>query len=339
MPCYKPLQAYQCLNGAVVFTELKRHDTVRSLLLACGQCVGCRLERSRQWAVRCLHEAQTHKHNCFITLTYSDEKLPKNGTLRHSDYQGFMKRLRQTAERHYIKSITEPTKCTPLFTLGATKNRGNKFPRTRKNKLHYQHTHISYYMCGEYGEQTKRAHYHACIFGYQFPDAKFWRTAAKNTRLYTSEILNNLWGNGHTTIGEVTFESAAYVARYIMKKITGDLADKHYENIDNETGEITKKTPEYNKMSLKPGIGMHWLERYAADVYPEGRVVVRNHQSKSPKYYDKKYKKMNPIAYEDLLFEREKESQKRPEENTERRLATRERVAKARLAFFKRQLA
>lgn len=265
-----------------------------------------------------------HKQNCFITLTYRDEQLPPGASLRHGDFQKFIKRLRQTIFRNERKSKPEPTKGTPLCPSGTTEKRFNK--------------KLKYYMCGEYGARTKRPHYHACIFGYDFPDKKYWRKTANNQTLYTSELLTEIWGHGHTTIGEVNFETAAYTARYIMKKITGQEQKKHYETLDMETGEIISRLPEYNKMSLRPAIGREWLERYAADAYPQGRVVVRNHQSKTPKYYDKIYKKTNPLEYEDLLFERDKEGRKRAADNTPQRLQAKETVARAKLGLLKRTL-
>nr|UQB76425.1 replication associated protein [Flumine microvirus 7] len=98
-----------------------------------------------------------------------------------------------------------------------------------------------------------------------------------------------LWDNkGFANYGNVTFESAAYISRYIMAKVTGDLAEHWYT--DDETGEQLK--PEYNAMSLKPAIGKTWLEKYKTDVYPEGEIQTRNIKTKSPKYYDKLQKKM-----------------------------------------------
>ena len=90
MPCYKPLKAWQCLDRSVVFAELKRHDIVKQIDIPCGQCVGCRLERSRQWAIRCMHEASLYKNNCFVTLTYADEHLPADYSLHYDDFQKFM---------------------------------------------------------------------------------------------------------------------------------------------------------------------------------------------------------------------------------------------------------
>jgi len=237
-------------------------------------------------------------------------------------------------ERSLLKSKTKPTKGTPLCTWNTLENLGYKYPLKPKIKI----TYFRYYMCGEYGEKTQRAHYHMLAYGYDPRDKK---TAGKNRdgqRLWTSESLNRIWGNGNVIIGEVTFESAAYVARYIMKKVTGQAAANHYTKIDADTGEIVSRTPEYTRMSLKPGIGAGWLKKYATDAYPEGKVVVRDHKSKTPKYYDKKFKEMDPLGYEDLLFERHKEEQKRPGENSKERLAVKETVAKAKIAFLKRTL-
>ena len=165
--------------------------------LPCGQCVGCRLERSRQWAIRCMHEAQMHEDNCFITLTFNPESLDDRSnpwSLDVRDFQLFMKRLRKK--------------------YGAG---------------------IRFYHCGEYGELNKRPHYHACIFGFDFPDKRLWKVTNSGHRLYISESLDELWPFGFCTIGNVTFESAAYVARYIMKKVNGDAAADHYEWIDEDT--------------------------------------------------------------------------------------------------------
>ena len=124
MPCYHPWLAYQCLDGSVVSVERKgKGAVVRTLTLPCGQCVGCRLERSRQWAIRCMHEAQLHERNSFVTLTYKGD-VPDEG-LRYRDFQLFMKRLRKYASGQQIR----------------------------------------FYMCGEYGDEKGRPHFHACLFG------------------------------------------------------------------------------------------------------------------------------------------------------------------------------
>ena len=68
-------------------------------------------------------------------------------------------------------------------------------------------------------------------------------------------------------IGDVSFQSAAYIARYCVQKVTGQLAESHYRVI-TEDGEIIDREPEFNHMSLKPGIGAEWLKRYKSDVFP-----------------------------------------------------------------------
>jgi hypothetical protein len=298
MPCYHPLSAYQCADGSIVFYESKRHDTVKSLSLPCGQCVGCRLERSRQWAIRCMHEAQMHTQNCFITLTYDDAHLPSDRSLHYRDFQLFIKRLRK------------------------------RYPGRR----------IRYYMAGEYGENFGRPHWHACIFGLDFDDKKLWKRTSANSLLYRSANLETLWPFGYSSIGDVTFESAAYVARYIMKKVTGKNASEHYQEIDPDTGEITNRTPEFTKMSLKPGIGYEWYKQYTSDVYPHDYVVVRGKKVKPPKFYDKKYKIDNPYEFDEVLYIREKSAKLNYADNTLERLAVKEQVAKAKLQKLKRNL-
>ena len=200
MPCYHPLTAYRSAQGDVVFCE--RGDIVATLQLPCGRCIGCRLERSRQWAVRILHETKSHRENCFLTLTYDEEHCPRNLSLDYSEFQRFMKRLRK-------------------------KFRGKR---------------IRFYMCGEYGEQFARPHFHACIFGLDFEDKVLFSSSGGN-KLWTSATLDALWPFGFSSIGEVTFESAAYVARYCLKKVNGDLAKDHYSMVDLETGEVYEKRP------------------------------------------------------------------------------------------------
>lgn len=93
MPCYRPLVAWQDEDGQVVFAE--RGDLRRELELPCGRCIGCKLARSLQWAVRCMHEAQMHEHSVFVTLTYDDKHCPASLSVR--ELQLFLKRLRKAA--------------------------------------------------------------------------------------------------------------------------------------------------------------------------------------------------------------------------------------------------
>lgn len=281
----------QAGDGSITFVDKLSYS---NLSLPCGKCIGCRLERSRQWAVRCIHEAKMHEENCFITLTYNDVHVPYDYSLNYSHFQLFMKRLRKS--------------------LGDKK--------------------ISFYMCGEYGENFDRPHFHACIFGHAFGFLEPVGKSPAGSIIYRSLELEKLWTYGFSSVGQVTFESAAYTARYIMKKITGDLADEHYKFVVPETGEVVWRTPEFNRMSLKPAIGLRWLERYRADVYPHDRVVLNGSVSKPPRYYDKYLKKINPLLLEAIQLKREIGYDKT--DNTDERLKAKEICANARVNRYSR---
>lgn len=309
MPCYSPLEGYRAkevnANGKrpVVFNPGDGF-TDMPIKLPCGQCNGCRLERSRQWAVRCMHESQMHDKNCFLTLTYNNENLPPDMSVNVRHFQLFMKKLRKK------------------FGSG-----------------------IRFFHCGEYGEKFARPHYHALIFGLDFEDRKL-HSVKNGVPLYTSETLDSLWGMGYATIGDVTFESAAYVARYIMKKINGELADEHYLAkdpqgnwiYDPETGEILKRTPEYTTMSRRPGIGKPWLDKFQSDVYPHDFIVVNGKKVKPPKAYDANFEITDPVAFRQVKRLRKLVSNDVKENNTPERLKVREKVLALKLRKLLRKL-
>lgn len=307
MVCYHPVQGWK---GRVVGPSgrrpvvFNRKDGFVDLpvKVPCGQCIGCRLERSRQWAMRCIHEASLHENNSFITLTYSDKFLPEDRSLNLRHFQLFMKRLRK--------------KC----------GEG-----------------IRFYHCGEYGEKTHRPHYHACLFGHDFDDKVLFRVVNGNN-LYTSSSLDGLWEKGFCTIGDVTFESAAYVARYIMKKVTGDAAEEHYERIDPETGEIIRLKPEYTTMSRGSkklgtgGIGKGWFEKYNKDVFPWDEVIVNGVRCKPPKYYDGLFEVLDAKACLEVKRARNRQGRRHAHEQSPARLKVREKVQNARLRLLPRNL-
>nr|QJB20087.1 MAG: replication initiator protein [Microvirus sp.] len=254
MTCYHPLHGWlsrspSSTGGRAITFRIKDGFSDRPMTVPCGQCIGCRLERSRQWALRCVHEAQFHEQSCFITLTYNDEHLPKNKSLVKDDFQRFMKRLRK----------------------------------------YFAPQDVRYFHCGEYGETILRPHYHAILFGVDFDDKVLFKVV-NGVRVFTSQKLEKIWGKGFVTIGDVTFESAAYVARYVLKKITGDKAAEHYGG----------RLPEYVTMSLKPGIGSAWFERYWYEVYPNDYVVARGMKCKPPRFYDKKFADEMPFTMETI---------------------------------------
>jgi len=288
MPCYSPIR-------------LKRYDD-RGLpvIVACGKCVGCHLEYSRTWAVRCMHEGQMHDQNCMVTLTYRDSELVYGylgPTLVPKHLQNFMKNLR--------------------------KKYGPK---------------IKFFGCGEYGERRHRPHYHACLFGVDFEDKKLdSKNPYTGVENYTSRRLDAIWGHGDCHLGALTFESAAYVARYVLKKSQSD------------SGPYSKAAgiqPEFIRMSRRPGIGSSWLDKYYTDVFPHDSVIVRGVKQKCPKYYRDRYSKMP--TWEDELTNLEKISilnnaRKKAmdmhfDDNTTKRLNDKEVVKKAQIRNLKRAL-
>lgn len=216
------------------------------------------------------------------------------------------------------------------------------------NKKHFQdfmkryrwwagHKKIRYFHCGEYGETTARPHYHAIIFGHDFKDKKVHAVIGGNT-LYTSQNLEELWGLGFCTIGEANFETAAYVARYVTKKITGKNALHHYNNIDTETGEVlSERIPEYVTMSRRPGVGKEWFDRFFTDVYPHDRVILNGKTMKPPKYYNAQYERLFPEDYEKVKAARIAAAKNIPElEKTWERLQVKEQCQKLKFKELKR---
>lgn len=298
MPCFRPLRAYRVAGGVSFSERAESNFGASPMMLPCGRCAGCKLERSRQWAVRCVHEAQMHTFNCAITLTYSDEHLP-GPSLVYEDFQLFLKRLRK----------------------------------------HYPPRSIRYFGCGEYGERRGRPHFHALLFGVDFRDKIPDKDTSAGSKQWISAFLDSVWGFGRCTVGEASFETAAYIARYCLDKITGPMAADHYRRVDESSGEITYLEPEFNFMSLKPGIGATWLDRFGrSDVFPHDRVVSRGFEAKPPRYYDKRLSEVDPERWKEVKYAREERAFEFLHDSTPDRLAVRETVAVANLKRFARGL-
>lgn len=194
---------------------------------------------------------------------------------------------------------------------------------------------VRFFHCGEYGERSGRPHYHALLFGYDFPDKKPWSLRGEHPT-WRSDLLEDLWPMGQSEIGSVTFESAAYVARYIVKKVTGRGAAAHYERCNPETGELVHQEPEYTTMSRRPGIGARWFQKWSAEVYPSDEVIVRGRPMKPPRYYDLQYASLHPKEAAALAAARRKA--RNPADDSEERLRDLEKCARARLANLSRRL-
>lgn len=261
MPCFHPITGYRALrpneNGKYPLLFTRPKDGMYELQqISCGQCIGCRLERSRIWAVRCEHEARLYgDQNMFLTLTFNpDQKVELTNNLVPKVFVDFMKRLRK--------------RCGTM----------------------------RFFHCGEYGSLRGRPHHHAIIFGYRFPDLQLLSRSGSGSVIYRSALLEELWPFGFSSVGDVTFESCAYVARYILKKQTGPDAD--YKG----------KHPEYITMSRRPGIGKDFYEKFERDIYSHDRVVVRDGIfCRPPRYYDNLFAVSHGVSALEQLKEKRKE--------------------------------
>lgn len=305
-----------------------------NIKLPCGKCIGCRLDRSKQWAIRLMHEAQLHEKNSFITLTYNDDELLRRRTGWEPTVPSPLPSERSRAKEQDSRAQTE----TPAHADSLTKRDTTLFlKRLRKEQEARGFSKIRYYLVGEYGDKSGRPHYHAALFGEDFSDDRYeWRTTGAN-KLYRSSRLERLWPHGNAEIGQLTFESAAYVARYIMKKINGPMALEHYKRTDHN-GSNYWLTPEFNVMSRRPGIGKEWIDKYGTDVYPHDYVIMNGKQFKPPRYYDKLFDLVDQEGAALLKLEREFLARSQEADNTPSRLRSKEKVAAAKLNLGKRPL-
>lgn len=294
MPCYYPIRAWRSADFSSIGKTGKLPLVFRQdqglpnteIEIACGRCIGCRLDKARQWAIRILFESTLYDQNCFITLTYNDDNLPEGGSLNKRDIQLFFKRLRKA------------------------------FPNQS----------IRYFQCGEYGDLLSRPHHHAIIFNFDFEDKVPFKRSGEY-QLYVSKTLAKLWPYGIHSIGNLTFDSACYTARYILKKITGDNADEHYQG----------RLPEFVTMSRRPGIGKEWFELFSKDLYNHDVCVVSDDFiARPPKYFDTLYDLTDSDHLKILKKRRMKRAKDNPD-NKYDRLEIRRKVAEIKQERIRRQ--
>jgi hypothetical protein len=301
MPCFRPNTAWYLPQTRTVSFEDRFGKEIpgvrNSIQLACGQCTGCRSEYSRQWAMRIVLEQSLWLNNIFITLTYDNDNIPEHNTLIKKDFQDFMKRLRWNKQS------------------------------TKENPVRFFH-------CGEYGDKFGRPHYHAILFNTNFSDRK---QLQGHKGLTTSETLSKLWGKGHSSIGDVTFQSAAYVAGYVQKKINGKQKDSHYAIIDDETGQyFGQRQQEYSTMSRNPGIAGNWLAQYKDDVYPSDNIHINGKEMKPPKSFDRLYEIDHKDEMLTIKDKRMEEAENYAYLRTPEALRQAEKTHKARMSLYKR---
>lgn len=280
MACYHPMHcAYQgtSVAGAPLYkilgpwTGVKNHPN--DIQVPCGHCIGCRLDKSREWADRMMLELDHSKTAVFVTLTYDDLHVPVSMynddgvpffTLDKRDVQLFLKRLRKY---FYGKSIR-------------------------------------YYLAGEYGDKTNRPHYHAILFGLDlsdFRDRVHFGSNPFGQPYYTSSTLERLWSNGFVSLAPVSWQTCAYVARYVTKKLNGPEGIVYsYRNC----------LPPFALMSRRPGIAGYFAVDHPellSDrmLYIDDVFGVTNHKKVStPKYLFEKLALTNPDLYDKIKSDR-----------------------------------
>lgn len=277
MPCYHPIIAYDNTDYTsnpekmdIVFNAkdyrfnpLCAERQGRLLQLPCRHCVGCRLDHSKEWANRILLEQKYHASSYFVTLTYDDEHLPV---------------------RYGVDSSTGEILAPHASLVKADLQKF--FKRLRKATKQK----LSYFCSGEYGSQTYRPHYHCIIFGLVLNDLKEIKRNFGNEPYFVSSLIEKVWPFGMHVIGRVTMESAAYVARYTLKKATHGFSKEYYE--------IAGIEPEFQTISSKPAIGRRFydenIERFKYCTFsvstPTGGLKMS-----MPEYFRKKYKEIDPV--------------------------------------------
>lgn len=271
MACESPMRAYARADGSGV-SFYKRKDPqywvqpYTGLAIPCGHCILCREEQARQQAVRIEHEARMWVESSFVTLTYEDKHLPKYGSLRYADTTKFWKRIRMHLHRQKLGKLR-------------------------------------YYMVGEYGDETLRPHYHACIFGQAFiQDRIFIRH--KPTPLWTSPLLQELWGLGQVSVGALTFETARYAASYVTKKL---VSKQQYVRADEESGELIPL--EQPRAFMSKNIAKSWWQRWKQGVIENDFVVINGQRQKPPKAYDRWLREVDEKKAAEIKAQRLKHSQ------------------------------
>lgn len=310
MTCYHPLiryeyyDQYKCNDGHMAYKarviklgpgedyedmeERVKSGLIRNRqIIPCGKCIGCRLEYSKDWATKGCLEAESYSENWFLTITYDQDHLPEAGTmidpktgeemgqnpfgtLKPKDWTLFLKRLRQYYKRKY------------------------------------NHEGIRMMACGEYGEQYSRPHYHAIMYNLPLHNMAFHTYNENHEALYRCLELEEIWGKGMIVAADVNWNTCAYVARYITKKVGLPTQEEYYKCLG--------VAPEFFRMSRKPGIGRTYFETHKDEIYKKDCLTIQKYgggkmKVRPPKYYDKLYDKINHDEFERLKTKRRKGSE------------------------------
>ncbi len=308
MTCYSPIHGFKGPvneNGKNPIIFKAPHGSIEQVV-PCGNCVGCRLDYSRMWAIRCVHESQMYENNCFLTMTYADEHMPKDGNLEIRDFQLFMKKLRK---KH---------------------GEGIRFFHAGEYGTDYGRPHYHTLLFNHWFKDSKEVSMRDGNPVYQSVEMqKLWPQGFHSI--------------GSVTMASASYtaryclkkaEGYIEVVRDKKGKAVKDQRGRRYQ-VNNRTGEI--RVAEYTNMSRNPGIGNEWYKRFKGDVYPFDEVIMDGQKHRVPRYYDNLLDKENPEMLESLKIKRE-ENLSSYEERSDRRLLVKEEVKKASIKTLKRSL-
>lgn len=285
--CFRPIQVFQAPEGGPIsFVERKG---LLSREIPCGRCIDCRIGKSRDWAVRNVHESKMHKRSIFATMTYDDEHYPEDGCVSVRECQLFMKRLR----------------------------------------WEYSPTPIRFFMSAEYGARTWRAHYHALLYGIWPEDAKHWsgsrdeqlfssarldRAWAKGRVLFGRVSFESAQYCAGYVVEKITGDLAP--SHYCRPHpLTGELVQL------TPPFSVMSRRPGIGHSFLEK-FGSDIYPHGEVVVRGGARLPP-------PRYYDRWFLERNPEAAEDLAIQRELRAYERRGDNTWERLAAKEEVKSA----------
>ena len=266
MTCYRPSICTKVHGGegGVVFGRLPLGVGAREFEVPCGKCIGCCMENALMWKTRIIHESKCWENNLFVTLTYAPEHLypcevSGLGQLYRPHFAEFMDRLRERLAGEL------PVKKRVRY---GTKDKGFSFRDVEVRP-------IRYFMCGEYGDETARPHYHAVLFNCKLPDGRLFRNGT-----IQSKLLEDVWQRGQVQVSRLNSARAGYVAGYVIKK-----AARRAELLNRATGEVYDREPEFRGMSCRPGLGAYLYARFADDFIRTDRAVIDGKEVKVPRFY------------------------------------------------------
>lgn len=254
----------------------------KSILIPCGKCINCRLRKSREWANRMMCEAKYHQESYFITLTYDDEHI-------------------EHLKRYIVDDDTG--EALPVLSL-SKKDAQDWQKRLRINSERRDGSKLRFYTAGEYGSNTHRPHIHAIVFGLHLDDLEPLRKSQLGHQYFTSEFIEKSWDNGFSLVAPITWETCAYVARYITKKIDGEYKDFY---------SIFNIEPEFSLMSLKPAIGREYYDEHKDEIYKFDELILSTDKGgrveRPPSYFDQKYDAENPEIMSEIKQRRRRSAE------------------------------